>query len=148
MKVPKGASQLDLTVFAPGFLLTRMRVAFAPSQPLTIPLEQEGGGTVELVIERPIDPFNSDEPWPFLAQDGGVEHDLGTLQDWASMNGSRLETGVLRVPGMPAGNYSLCVRVRGKEGTAAPGVPPKCSAGFLTPAGSLRLDLGSASSSE
>ena len=126
----------------PGFLLNRLRIPVDPSQPLTIPLQQEGGGTLHLRFDKPPDDPFSGGSLPFVIQDGHLEFDLGTLQNWAFMNNIMPGTSELVVPNLPSGNYSFCRAYRATTedtggGSSAPS--RRCVDGFLPLFGELTL---------
>jgi hypothetical protein len=132
LRVPQGTQALTLFVFALGYAMRMLPVAVDPMQSLDITVEPAGG---TLVLEVPDGP-------PAVVVHGDAFSLESILGLWARMQGSRPPAagGLLVVPNVEAGPYSLCAQQGSlRRGSAPPA--SQCASGMLAPQGRLDLRL-------
>jgi hypothetical protein len=144
LKVPAAARMAQLTVFAPGYAVTQLRLDVRQAEPLIIPLHR-AGGTVTVVYEPSGDP---EEP-PIVRQLAISlfrDYKVGnpsSLGHWAQVHGMTPEPGSFPIPMLEPGTYTAClgvgdlVRVTGRP----PSGNPACASGELTAGGELVLHV-------
>jgi len=129
LSLPVEVEEVDLLVMAPGFVLKRMRVATPGDTDVDVFLEQ-GGATLAMELGKPLAEYKFGESKPYVIQDGEFKLDVTLLNFWALTNGEPQEPGYLRIPGLPAGNYTVCW-------PAGPDREASCESGFLSIRGEL-----------
>lgn len=130
-----GNEPVALIVMAPGFPL-QVRMAPVEAFPLDIRLSGGGQGTLQVPL--------GDADRHLVLWHGGVTVWRPHLRTWARLHGVQPDgdEGLLRVPAMPAGEYTAC-RLSLAELIASADAPPpddRCVTGFLPPGGELLLD--------
>lgn len=137
LRVPAGASGVQLTVMAPGFAVRQVRVDSRDPSPVVLSVEPVGG---TLILRS--------EPSAANPQTINLFHDyrlfLPLLNHWANLNGIRGNAPGHRVfPAMEPGLYTACVGSRTDLSfrTGRPSDEPavRCVDGFLSPFGQLEL---------
>ena len=132
VKLPRGTTQVGLTVGAPGYAIKLTRVAVSdPSDPAqndnTITLST-AGGTLELGFQPPehaLDPSAT----LYLAHNGAIQ-DARTIAGWGTSQAGTTGDGPAVVEAIEPGDYALCVLADPSEvatiwlGTLPPGSLP------------------------
>jgi len=138
LELPPGAAGAEITIMAPGFVLTRREVAADPSKTLDLVVEpQDRGGTLRLSLAERIGDGFEGRGHPYVLHDGVERYSVGTLRNWAFRSGVIAPGAEMAVPAMPAGAWALCRP--GKTGSPADH-GSQCSEGFLAPTGELKLE--------
>jgi hypothetical protein len=145
LDVPAAARIAQLTVFAPGYAVTQLRLDVLQKEPLIIPLHR-GGGTVTVTYEPSDDP---EEP-VFVRQLAiNLFRDFkvgtpNTLLHWAQVHGMTPEPGRLTFPMLEPGTYTACLGVRDliRVNGRPPAGNPACATGELAAGGELSLRVG------
>jgi hypothetical protein len=137
LEVPREIRHADLTVLAPGWVLSRSPVTIEAHGELVVPLSQDGG-TLIVNLNDTADFTDLDQPRIFVIHNSGVRFDLGTLASWATMNGVVAEDKRIIVPNMPLGAYSVCWPRRNQDTRSSTSMP-RCMDGFLLPSGELEI---------
>jgi hypothetical protein len=133
LDLPAGTTLVNLAVLPPGYALRVMTVAVAPSQPIEITVDPQGG---TLILDLP-----AAGPTPLLAH-AGTYIFTSVLKMWARMQGAlALDSGRLVLPAVEAGPYSICRGAAAVTSMKEGGEPPAaaCTSGVLAPNGELVL---------
>jgi hypothetical protein len=147
LELPKDVSSLQLRVGAPGFTYAQFRFSALPTDPVTLPLAQDGG-TLRLTADGPLRAraWLETAPW-LLFPERGLRVALPELRRWSEAHGLPPELSSLTVPNLPAGKLTACWFATVKEETAAFAsgtLPPaRCTEGWLSPGGELELAVRS-----
>lgn len=143
--VPHGTAGVVLSVLAPGFTLTTLRLEAPPAEPLVVTVE-DVGGTVRIEYDggEEISPVLRRHFTNLFAPDQiATSSHLGA---WAQAHGVRQDSpGEFVIPMLPPGEYTACFQAgeavffsrRLPDG----GLPGRCASGTLAPFGELRLTV-------
>ncbi len=130
LDLPPGGSWPGAAVLAPGYAL-----AVEPIPPeteggqWTIPVAQEGGGTLVLTgLAR-----STGQAFPRTTLNHQWLLGYGLLASWALLQGTEAGPDSLVLPNLPSGSYRICIPRRAAEGD--------CPTGFLSPGGQLTIEL-------
>ncbi len=107
IRLPEGTETVEVTVFAPGFVLYKEILAVAEGQETLILVEQQGGGTLRIRPRDPID-LSMGRGLPSVVRADGIRFDLGTLSRWTLLNQGASFSEWAEIPKMPAGGYTVC----------------------------------------
>jgi hypothetical protein len=135
--IPPGVRKLNLLVMASGQALRRRRVEVDSRRRVNVSVDTPGG---TLVLELPEETLKAITRPP--VENRGVTTLPFLLRHWAELQGVTWTPGLLVVPNVEPGTYSLCageppeVRWGG-----APGGGRVCASGVLEAGGELRLAL-------
>ncbi len=137
LELPQGTESVDLTVLAPGYLLYKQIAYVTDGEELPIVLAREGGGTLVIRPQTPVD-LSSAQGRPWVVRSDGVLFDLGTLSKWSILNqGHGIAGEIIEIPMMPAGGYQVCwlfARSQARESRK-----PECHGGDLPAYGRLEV---------
>lgn len=145
VRLAGNARQVQVTAMAPGFVLHRQTVSLDGSE-LVVPLSQQEGGSLRLVLDQPYSRNRLHRPQPYLILNGDTRFDLGTLLTWAARNGAGRQPLALDTPAMPSGIYTACWPYLGDSTSSA--WRWECADGLLPPGGALELAPPNPKSSE
>jgi hypothetical protein len=122
MNLPEGVEEVDLTVMPPGFAMKSVRLRPQGDAAVTIPV-QDAGGTLAIKTSG-----DANDPMALLTLQvrlNGVEMSSGSLRTWAGLHRVEPEAGLLRIPNLELGVYSIC---------QGPPDRARCSEGVLSAA--------------
>ncbi|MEM7481732.1 MAG: carboxypeptidase-like regulatory domain-containing protein [Acidobacteriota bacterium] len=143
--LPGHVDGVALDVLAAGFALRQILLFEDLDQPITVTVDSTRGTLVLQLPEEPIHWTDWSQPVPVVFHGpDSLGLAAGRLAQWAEINGVSppiSPTGVLTVPSMPPGEYSVCmVAPRYVDLDTKFLIPPeRCEAGVLSPGAELHL---------
>ena len=135
--IPPGVRKLNLLVMASGHALRRTQMAIDPRLRREVPVDTPGG---TLVLELPEETLKAITRSP--AENHGISTLPFLLRHWADLQGTPQVPGLLVVPNVEPGIYSLCAGAQPEvRWGGAPSGDRSCVSGALEAGGELRLSL-------
>ena len=143
LQLSGAASQAYVIVQAAGYLLSSTTVPVGAEEPVTIPVESQGGGT--LVVETALNQLDPAAPVAFFVLHRNVAIPLPELGHWQGLHGvaASPESSQLTIPQVEPGDWAVCLPALSAldPGAASFEVPETaCISGYLAPGGELLLD--------
>ncbi len=136
--MPPGTTSFDVSVSAPGFARTFLRLAHRRDRTLNLRLNS-AGGTIVIDVPRALHVPTTN--WTYLVR-GEARVMLAMAERWGLEQPSPdRERMILEVPQMEPGAYALCTTRAGGAPNAGPLDPSRCVGGVLAPYGRLTLRL-------